>query len=377
MLKLAEAIYSSGDSEEFNRLCIQFDAYLKKCAHYEPVNDGTTPNPWRHNMDYAGWESSPYYGSMTEFMEKFPGGIPDWIKWRRETQKERNLIWSKVSARRDVVRNKIADKNTQGDEFLVWKFTAHHTMLIKHEMKKRIKEYLVALLKQPEITNKAQIQNISELLKKQKYQMIDDYVDIAIKTYNLEAMIRTLVRFRGTLQYEKYVKLFEEMKTKIMSSAFERFDDEVWKIKTAAIEVEKPFQPTREELEESKAPPTEEEREKARQLIEKVLEILTKEEAEMLLEESAPKNVIEAHYVPVGPDDTEKFPKEPHLWSDEGLKKFKSVTEYLKKYRGQSQDANDMGTAALRAIQDFIDYWKLLQKGRKRRKKKKRAHGKK
>ena len=51
ILKLAEKLYDFKDIEGFRQLCVQANSYLKKHAHYEPVNDGITPNPWRHNMD--------------------------------------------------------------------------------------------------------------------------------------------------------------------------------------------------------------------------------------------------------------------------------------------------------------------------------------
>lgn len=169
----------SGDIESFNSLCAQFNAFAKKhkVAHMTPVNDGTTPNPWKRNMDYSGYESSPYYGSISEFMKKFPGGIRDWIEWRRKTQKERNLMYKPA-----------------------------------------------------------------------------------------------------------------EPKTK------------------------------------------------------------------------------KAHFVPEGPDDTEKFPEESHLWSGEGFDNFESVRDFIKARRKETgQSADD---AAYSAVKDFVNYWKLLLKGQKRRGKK-------
>lgn len=97
MLKLADAMLQQQDAERLERLCTHFQAFAGrriKTAHMTPVNDGTTPNPWRRNMDYAGYENSPYYGSVSEFMEKFPGGIREWVEWRRKTQKERNQMWN-------------------------------------------------------------------------------------------------------------------------------------------------------------------------------------------------------------------------------------------------------------------------------------------
>jgi hypothetical protein len=77
---------------------------------------------------------------------------------------------------------------------------------------------------------------------------------------------------------------------------------------------------------------------------------------------------VNAHFVPEGPDDTEKFPDESHLWSGEGLDNFKSIKDFIKARRKETgQNAND---AAYSAVKDFVNYWKLLQKGQKRRGKK-------
>lgn len=87
LLKLAEKIADSGDIDAFNSICAQLNCYIRKNAHYEAKNDGTTPNIWKKNLDYG--EESPYYGSMSEFMEKFPNGIKDWIEWRKKNKKNR------------------------------------------------------------------------------------------------------------------------------------------------------------------------------------------------------------------------------------------------------------------------------------------------
>lgn len=87
ILKFAEIIAESGDIQAFNSLCVQFSSYIRKYAHYEPKNDGTTPNVWKKNLDYG--EESPYYGSVSEFMKKFPGGIKDWVQWRKKNKKNR------------------------------------------------------------------------------------------------------------------------------------------------------------------------------------------------------------------------------------------------------------------------------------------------
>lgn len=87
LMKFAELI----KDESFDN---QLNLFMKKHGHMEAINDGTTPNPWRTNTDYDSWENSPYYGSIKNFMEKFPGGIPEWRKYREETEKERFMLWS-------------------------------------------------------------------------------------------------------------------------------------------------------------------------------------------------------------------------------------------------------------------------------------------
>lgn len=97
LLKTAEIISISGDISLFNSFCVQFEAFIKKnivkAAHMEPKNDGTVPNPFRRNMDYSGWEGSPYFGSVSEFLERFPGGIREWVEWKNSTKKERFQKW--------------------------------------------------------------------------------------------------------------------------------------------------------------------------------------------------------------------------------------------------------------------------------------------
>lgn len=91
LVKLAELLAAEGDKNILSLLDSKIAAQVRK-AHMVPEND-ETPNPWRRNMDYAAWENSPYYGSVSEFMKKFPGGIKDWVAWRKKTQKERYNQW--------------------------------------------------------------------------------------------------------------------------------------------------------------------------------------------------------------------------------------------------------------------------------------------
>ena len=88
---------NSKEYGSLEKLCVQFDSiatkHLEKLAHFIPDNNGNLPNPWRRNMDYSEWENSPYYGSVSEFLRKFPGGIKDWLSWRNKTSKDRNELW--------------------------------------------------------------------------------------------------------------------------------------------------------------------------------------------------------------------------------------------------------------------------------------------
>jgi len=262
MLKLADAMLQQQDAEGLERLCAQFQAFAGrriKTAHMEPMNDGTTPNPWRRNMDYAGYENSPYYGSVSEFMKKFPGGIREWVEWRRKTQKERNQMWDPKG-----VKERTA--------------------------------YLEALMKQA-----------------------DDVGDPGYK-------------------------------------------------------------PTPADIEESARPATGEERAHASDLVLSMLQSLidsgdvTPAEVKAFLEKRY-GITSEAHFVPVGPDDTKKFKGEPHLYSGE-MDKFKDIKDYIRKWhkhmRGGSNDASD---GALKAVNDFISYWQELRKGKGRRKRR-QAKGK-
>jgi hypothetical protein len=73
----------------------------------------------------------------------------------------------------------------------------------------------------------------------------------------------------------------------------------------------------------------------------------------------------QSHFVPEGPDDTKKFPEESHLWSGEGLKDFDSIKEFISKRRKETKQSAD--DAAFSAVKDFMNYWKLLTKGKERR----------
>jgi hypothetical protein len=71
----------------------QLDLYLRRSiertAHMVPSKNTNTPPMWKHNMDYASEEGSPYFGNVGEFLKRFPGGISEWRKWRKSTRKQR------------------------------------------------------------------------------------------------------------------------------------------------------------------------------------------------------------------------------------------------------------------------------------------------
>jgi len=93
ILKAACVLDDSGDEAGLARLAKQLDLYLSRAiertAHYEPSKGDETPAFWRRNMDYAPYEGSPWRGSLSEFKKRFPGGLKDFLEWRRKTKKQR------------------------------------------------------------------------------------------------------------------------------------------------------------------------------------------------------------------------------------------------------------------------------------------------
>jgi hypothetical protein len=91
LLRLAAAMEDSGaDTSAFDR---QFDLYLRRgmerMAHMVPSKETNTPPMWKRNLDYSPEEGSPYFGSVSDFLKRFPGGIAEWRKWRGKTRKQR------------------------------------------------------------------------------------------------------------------------------------------------------------------------------------------------------------------------------------------------------------------------------------------------
>lgn len=95
LLRLATVMEDAGaDTVAFD---CQLDLYLQRGiqrrAHVVPSKETNTPPMWRKNMDYAPKEESSYFGSVSEFMKRFPGGIAEWKKWRGKTRKQRERKW--------------------------------------------------------------------------------------------------------------------------------------------------------------------------------------------------------------------------------------------------------------------------------------------
>lgn len=91
LLRLATLLENTDNALSFDR---QFDLYiqrsLERFAHFVPSKETNAPPMWRRNLDYSPEEGSPYFGSVREFLKKFPKGISDWRKWRKRTQKRRD-----------------------------------------------------------------------------------------------------------------------------------------------------------------------------------------------------------------------------------------------------------------------------------------------
>lgn len=390
-LKLASTLDANNDQAGLDSLCAQFDAFVKKYAHYAPQNDGNTPNPWRRNMDYSGWENSPYFGSIAEFMKKFPGGIRDWVEWRRQTQEDRNKKWSDFSwEKRAAQRIKLAKKKRKAiysgvflspeskealadwwpGELLPKTFMHHMTLKFKPSP-----EEVLSLPLGKDV--KLQIVGIGSDEKGQAVAVSTELpVDNPIPHITV-ATDGTSPVYSNELLAAGAAPVDMENPPPVLTGTVGIFDGKGPKFDLVGtiyedMETQEPAPPTDQEP-ESQADEkidylgeevTDEEREKAFDLIadniEKYKELfgLTDEEIKQWLESKYGK-MSTAYFVDVKEDDTKNFPKEPHLWSGEGPGSFKSVLEFIKKHR--SQDAKDSDAAA-KAVIDFIKYWKLLKK---------------
>ena len=80
ILKMAEIFYLNGDMQSLKKVCNYFGPFMKKYAH---VKDDV-PEFFKSNFDYSTEEESPYMGSVKEFLKKFPGGIMDYLEFRKK-----------------------------------------------------------------------------------------------------------------------------------------------------------------------------------------------------------------------------------------------------------------------------------------------------
>lgn len=106
ILRLAIVLDDAGDAEGVEALSKQLDLYAErsmKRAHMAPSKETRTPAFWKPNMDYAGYEGSPWRGSMSEFKKRFKS-LGDFLKWRRKMRNERDRIHKLESVTAPIVR---------------------------------------------------------------------------------------------------------------------------------------------------------------------------------------------------------------------------------------------------------------------------------
>lgn len=86
MLRIAEVYYNYGDMESLGKLSCYFGPFMKKYSHFVPDKNSKTPDFFKKNLDYDKEELSPYFGNVKDFLKKFPGGIMEWLEWRRDNK---------------------------------------------------------------------------------------------------------------------------------------------------------------------------------------------------------------------------------------------------------------------------------------------------
>ena len=356
-LKLALLFHKNNDQSSLNILNVQFNSLVKKHGHFEPHNDPNLPNPWKRNMDYAEYENSPYYGSISEFMKKFPGGIKDWIEWRKKTKDDRNSIYDinpkKVKKAEMKIKSEKEYEPTEKDiEEASRKPTEKELILSNKMVEKMLNELLRdGVISKEDIEEWKRSQPLKIEQKKEK-QEEDSSCPICGDTRPLESEYGEWPSCPGCgtnaddedemreeladLEHEQWMKWAKDI---IKSEDISKDRKERWE-----KECFKPYSKLSNEMKDFD-----------REWADKVIKIFNK------------YNKVEkkAHYEPVGGDDVDKFEKEQPLYSNMGLEKFKSIKEFLKQYRGDGQNADD---AALKAAKDMVNYWKLLLKSKKRRK---------
>jgi len=431
ILKLAETI----SLDEFNKLSSYFDGMIKKISKYVPENDGSTPNPWKSNMDYGleggakEREQSPYYGNVADFLKKFPGGIKEWREWRDKSKKKR---WTEY--------NNLPEKTANID------FSDMSDIPETVEDEYRRKEFLQALAELEKLNlTPEEIEILIKSLKEKKslahfapMSGPGDY-DFSKEKKNLPwsgKMSEFMNKFPGGL------KEWKEKRQKLKEYAF-NIKDGVIETKNEIISIKASKEPftgniqkqtvenenfrnviytgANEQLVLMTLKPGEEIGEEVHNDVDQFFRIeegmakfilngenyFIEEEGAALVPAGVKHNVINesdsslklytiyspphhedgtihktkeeadaaeaehmgkhAHYIPEGGDDVDKFKNEPHLYSGDDISKYKDIRDFIDKRRKHmEQGAVD---AAYDAAQDFVNYYKLLLKGRKRRKK--------
>ena len=70
LLKLAKIYYKYKNHNELKKISCYFGKFIIKNSNYI----------LKKNLDYNLEDKSPYFGSVREFLKKYPGGIIDFLK---------------------------------------------------------------------------------------------------------------------------------------------------------------------------------------------------------------------------------------------------------------------------------------------------------
>ena len=354
-----------------------------KVAHYEPKND-STPNPWRKNMDYADWENSPYFGSMTEFMKKFPGGIEDWRKWKEKTKKQRFKKWDikKRKAELEQLMKQAEEKfsgytgsiekdTLKNKSFRKVIFTGKHEQLvlmtlqggedIGEEIHKNVDQFFRveageaifelngskkkigdggAVLVPAGTRHNVRNASDSELLQLYTIYSPPNHPDGEVQKTKEEA-IKEEEKKSHKMKTQKSKERRAKLELLVRKAEGEKPDIiDVSDLPDTGTSPErrKEFQHAIADIEESKLTPDE---------LEALLRVLKSQEKEQNTQD------VKAHYEP----ETLEFVKltGPKEWVE-------SVKGFIKKRKKKDQSAED---AAYEAARDFVKYYKILLKRKK------------
>jgi mannose-6-phosphate isomerase-like protein (cupin superfamily) len=454
LLKLAEKLHEANDTKGLQKLELQFQNYIK--AHYVADNDGTTPIVWRHNMDYASWENSPFRGSMSEFLKEFPGGIKDWLDWRKNTKKERFKNWDiKTRKAKLEYMMKTGEADYEPTKEDLEESDRPTTKSEKDKSFELVMKNIEMFKEMADLTDE-DIRKWVESKYGKFGQSAEDKGDSKAYVGSIEKDTEDNKFFRKVLftgEHSQLVVMSVEPEEELGSEVHPHID-QFFRIeegeadfilngekhhleaggavtipagtehnvintsKTETLQVYTIYSPpnhphgtihkTKEDAEkaEKEEQKGEEKKDNDNELREKLADLEHKQWAhwtKYMLENLSDREKArwerqidtdykdlsekekdgdrewadkvldilkikaEAHYVPVGGDDVKKFNKEPHLFSDKGLDKYKSIKQFLKTYHkhyGRGQSADD---AAHNAIRDMINYWKLLLKAKGKR----------